>query len=128
MPETEVRIFRAANGSVPFWEWFVELSVREPKAYRKALARILRLSSLGHELVRNNRNEAAHLEDGIYELRWNWGRVNYRILYFFYGQGMICLSQGFTKERVIPPADIETAKNRKKLVQSNPALYTADLS
>jgi hypothetical protein len=32
------------------------------------------------------RPHADYLEDGIYELRWRNGTVQYRILYFFHGR------------------------------------------
>ena len=41
------------------------------------------LSQLGHEL---RRPLADYLDQGIYELRARIGQVNYRILYFLYGQ------------------------------------------
>ena len=86
----------------------------------------MRLKELGHELVKN-RNEAAHLRDGIYELRVKRQNVNYRMLYFFNGKGVAVLSHGLTKEREVPIRDIELAIKRKNSFASNPDGYSAAL-
>jgi hypothetical protein len=54
------------------------------------------------------------------------GTVNYRILYFFCGSNVVCLSHGFTKEGEVPDAEIETALKRRKLVEKDRDKYTAD--
>ena len=40
------------------------------------------------------------LRNGIYELRAKVGTVNYRVLYFFCGSNVACLSHGLTKGQV----------------------------
>lgn len=70
-----------------------------------------RLRDLGHEL---RRPEADYLRDGIYELRVGFTGMNYRILYFFYGQIIAVLSHGLVKEREVPSRDIEEAVGRKR--------------
>jgi phage-related protein len=122
MPRTEVRAFKDRD-TVPIDNWLEELRAREPKVYAKCLARILRLAEVGHEL---QRPESAPLRDGIHELRIGHKHVNYRILYFFFGKSLACLSHGLTKEDKVPDNDIETAILRKKLVASDPDKYTAD--
>lgn len=124
MPRTEVRVFKY-RGSVPIHEWLIELQASEPKAYTKCLARILRLAELGNEL---RRPEADYLRDGVYELRVRHGHVNYRILYFFFGKNLACLSHGITKEDAVPAGEIDAAVERKTLVLSDPDEYTADWS
>ena len=104
-------------------DWLAELQVLEPRAYRKSLQRILLLASLGNEL---RRPLADLLQDGVCELRIKAGRVNYRILYFFCGANIACLSHGLTKEGVVPMGDIEIAIQRKQLVVSNMDRYTAE--
>jgi phage-related protein len=99
MPQTTIRVFREANGTVPLEEWLKKLEEFEPRAHAKCLQRILLLSRLGNEL---RRPLADMLRDGIRELRAKKGRVNYRILYFFHGSHCVCLSHGFTKEGEIP--------------------------
>ena len=70
--------FRDEEGC-PAREWLARLPQR---AHAKGIVRIERLAELSHEL---RRPEADYLRDGIYELRWKLGRVNYRMLYFFHG-------------------------------------------
>ena len=77
MPQTEVVIFAAADGSTPLLAWLDGLQV---KAQDKCTVRIERLAERGHEL---RRPEADYLRDDIYELRVRHGNVHHRILYFF---------------------------------------------
>jgi hypothetical protein len=60
------------------------------------------------------------------ELRARMGKVQYRLLYFFCGPNMACLSHGLTKEGKVPEVDINLAVRRKELVQSSLKQYTAD--
>jgi putative component of toxin-antitoxin plasmid stabilization module len=66
------------------------------------------------------------LRDGIYELRIREGRQNYRVLYFFSGKNIAVLSQGFTKESEVPPAEIARAIANKRLVLQDFDKHTAD--
>jgi phage-related protein len=91
--------------------------------YAKCLARILALARLGHEL---RRPAADLLTGGVYELRVRNANVNYRMLYFFCGVHVACLSHGLTKESTVPPAEIRLAAARKKLVMASLSRYTAD--
>jgi phage-related protein len=81
------------------------------------------LSQMGSDL---KRPIADYLRDGVYELRWKIGTVNYRILYFFHGEGCCALSHGITKTDEVPDGDINTAVARKLLVESDQDKYTAD--
>jgi phage-related protein len=117
VPQTEVVIFAAADGSSPLLKWMDELQV---KARDKCIVRIERLAELGHEL---RRPEADYLRDDIYELRVRHGNVHHRVLYFFH-EGRAILSHGCTKEDVVPPAEIDRAiANRTRFIQ-NPARHT----
>ena len=66
------------------------------------------------------------LTDGIYELRVRHANINYRMLYFFCGSHVACLSHGLTKGSAVPPAEIVLAAERKRLVATNMTRYTAD--
>ena len=77
MPRTDVVYFREEDGSVPVLEWLDQMP---PKVRDKFLVRIERLEECGFEL---RRPEAAHLRDGVYELRVRHQNVHYRVLYFF---------------------------------------------
>jgi phage-related protein len=123
MPHTTVSVFRAANGEVPLDDWLGVLERRFPKAYDRALERILQLEAHGHELKMPH---SKFLRDGIHELRWRVVKVQYRILYFFHGKCAAVLSHGITKEDEVPPNEIDLAVKRKRLVASNPTKYLAD--
>ena len=124
MPATEVRVFRDADddGRVPVQHWLDDLELREPTAYRKCLARILELRQKGNEM---RRPHADYLRDGIYELRATVGSDQYRLLYFFFGRNIVAVSHGLTKERRVPPRDVELAIERMGLVRAFPDRYTA---
>lgn len=66
------------------------------------------------------------MRDGIYELRTQFGGVNYRLLYFFIGNMAAVVSHGLTKEAKVPPADIDVAVRRKALVESDAERYIYD--
>jgi hypothetical protein len=123
MPQTVIRVYRASDQSVPLVDWLAELEESEPRAYRKCLAMILLLSEQGNEL---RRPYVDMLRDGIRELRCKVGNVNYRILFFYCGQHVVCLSHGLTKEDIVPNAEIDTALKRKKLVERDLDRFTAD--
>lgn len=121
MPRTEVVFYRDERGQAPVVEWLRELRRKDRKAYAKCNARIRVLAQLGHEL---RRPMADYLRDGIHELRIRQGRVNYRILYFFYGQAVAILAHGLTKEDEVPNADIERAIQRKVAFAKDPTRHT----
>lgn len=52
--------------------------------------------------------------------------MNYRILYFFDGQGVAILAHALTKEGKVPDADIDRAVRRKKNLEANPARHIAE--
>jgi hypothetical protein len=106
MPETEVVFFAEDDGAAPVLDW---LDKQEPKVQDKCLVKIERLGQLGHEL---RRPEADFLRDGIYELRVRHRSVNYRMLYFF-SEGTAVISNGLTKEDVVPDRQIDLAVSRK---------------
>ena len=117
MPKTTVILYCEEDGSCPFLEWIEKLPV---KAQDKCLVRLERLCELGHEL---RRPEADLLRDGVYELRASLQGVNYRILYFFHGTVAAIVSHGITKERAVPPKEIERAMERRKRFEANPAKH-----
>jgi len=103
---------------VPLVEW-LESVPKRPRA--KCVAALTRLEELGHEL---RRPEADYLRDDIYERRIGFGNVNYRMLYFFHGRTTVVVSQGCTKEREVPPREIDSAVRRKTLFDRNPKKHS----
>jgi phage-related protein len=123
MPKTAIRVFRDFDSKEHLRDWMRALRKTNRKAYAKCLARMIDLARDGYDL---RRPIAAHLVDGIYELRARERRVNYRILYFFCGQNIACLSHGFTKEGQVPEIEIERAKTRKSYVEGDPKRFTSE--
>lgn len=120
MAQTEVFFFREPkDNSVPLLQW---LDDQPTKVQVKCTGRIDRLAELGHEL---RRPEADYLRDGIYELRASYQGVHYRMLYFFVGKAVVVLSHGFTKERVVPPGEIDLAIELRKKVEADFDEYTS---
>jgi phage-related protein len=113
LAKTEVFLYRDEEGKIPLRVWLDELPW---KVQDKCTARISRLAELGNEL---RRPEADFLRDGIYELRASYQGVHYRMLYFFTGKAVVVLSHGLTKEREVPPKEIDTAVKRKKQVEED---------
>jgi phage-related protein len=114
LPPIQVALYQEDDGTVPLLEWLDELPVR---IQDKCAARIKRLMDCGHEL---RRPEADCLRDGIYELRVRYLKVNYRLLYFFHGNLVVVLTHGLTKEREVPPREIDKALSFKKRFESAP--------
>jgi len=103
---------------VPLLEWLDGLPT---KVQGKCTERINRLGELRHEL---RRPEADFLRDGVYELRASYQGVHYRMLYFFAGKAVVVVSHGLTKEREVPPREIDVAVDRKKKVEANFEQFT----
>ncbi|HJQ81380.1 MAG TPA: type II toxin-antitoxin system RelE/ParE family toxin [Lacipirellulaceae bacterium] len=121
MPPTDVVYYTETDGSVPVDEWLVELRRRDQRAAEKCLAQIGLLRRMGHEL---RRPIADYLRDGVYELRARVGRSQHRILYFFYRREFAVLVHALTKERKVPPKEIERAIMRMKFFKEDPARHT----
>jgi len=118
MPLVDVVFYKDDDGSVQMVDWLRSLSAKQRT---KCIALIRHLHNFGHEL---RRPYADYLRDGIYELRIGVRGVNYRVLYFFYGQSAVVLSHGLTKERVVPPIDIDRAVHRKRKFEQDPQART----
>ena len=118
-----VVFYKDPDGSVPVKDWLEqEVAKRDIRIAAKCRVRIALLKERGNSL---RRPFADYLRDGIYELRIAFGRVNYRILYFFYGGGeVIVLTHALTKEAEVPGKDIEIALQRKSLFESDPERHT----
>jgi len=117
MPQLEV-IFYKEDEAVLVREWLKPLP---NKVQRKCLTFVAQLERQGHEL---RRLVADYLRDGIYELRPSYQGVNYRILFFFSGRGVIVLSHGITKAGAVLDAEIDRAIERKKRFEADPRAHT----
>ncbi|MBI4907723.1 MAG: type II toxin-antitoxin system RelE/ParE family toxin [Acidobacteria bacterium] len=121
MPRVEVVFYQEAEEEVPVLDWLKELRCSNLKTYETCIAAIERLGELGHEL---RRPLADFLRDGIHELRIRKGRVNYRILYFFYGRSLAVLAHALVKEDLVPESDIERALRRKRVFEADQERHT----
>ncbi|NOT55270.1 MAG: type II toxin-antitoxin system RelE/ParE family toxin [Deltaproteobacteria bacterium] len=110
--------YQEEAGTAPLLEWFAGLP---RKAVVKCRVRIERLRELGHEL---RRPEADYLRDEVYEMRVSRQGINYRMLYFFHGETAAVVSHGITKERVVPPREIDLAVARKRKFSHDPKRHT----
>jgi phage-related protein len=118
MPQTRIVFYQDDDEAVPLLEWFGQLPM---KAVVKCRVKLERLQELGHEL---RRPEADYLRDGIYELRVRIGSVNYRMLYFFHENTAAVVSHGLTKEKQVPPKEIDRAVAARSRFIHNPRLHT----
>jgi phage-related protein len=124
MPRTTVLFFRERPGDVPVLDWLRGLRHGDRRGYAKCVARIQRLGALGHQL---RRPAADSIRDGICELRARRGRVQYRVLYFFYGQHICVLAHGLAKEDKVPVAEVERALRRKATYEKDPGGHTFEM-
>lgn len=123
MPPTEILVYRDERGGCPILDWLDVLEKRHPKAHASCLARIRELRRLGHEL---RRPIADYLRDGIRELRFREGKVQYRILYSFIGKQIAILTHGITKTAAVPSREIEFAIRCINDVRANANKFTAE--
>ena len=115
MPRTQVH-FYMEDGVVPALIWLDETP---DNARDKLFYRIKRLEEVGHEL---RRPEADFLRYGIYELRINRQRVQYRLLYFFFQKEAV-IAHGCTKEGEVGVKDIDRPVARKRRYEKSPEAH-----
>lgn len=116
--QVSVYYYQEADGACPVREF---LQVQPARVRIQAEARVRLLAERGHQL---RRPYADYLGNGLYELRWHTGRVQYRILYCFHGRGTAVLLHALTKEGTIPAVFLARTQRRKELFTQNPRLHT----
>lgn len=105
MPKFEVEFYEKLNGEQPAKEFLLGL---DKKMRAKMVDTITILQDNGYEL---REPYSKHLSEGIFELRAKLGSDITRVLYFFYVDRHIILTNGFIKKtQKTPPAEIEKAK------------------
>ena len=91
MTKFEVIFYEKENGDCPVEDFLLSL-----------------LEEYGNQL---REPYSKHLDDGIFEIRCKVGSNITRVLYFFYYEGKIILTNGFVKKtQKTPPEQIKTAK------------------
>lgn len=109
MREYKVQFYEKENGEVPAEEFLLSL---DKKMRAKLTGLIVILQEYGNQL---REPYSKHLGDGIFELRGKVGSDISRVLYFFYHNGVIILTNGFIKKtRKTPREEIQRAKRYRK--------------
>ena len=100
-----VEFYETENGNIPVEEFLKMLDV---KMRAKLLGIIKILQEKGNRL---REPYSKHLDDGIFELRGKVGSDISRVLYFFYYNKKIILTNGFIKKtQKTPKTEIDKAK------------------
>ena len=105
---SELVFYETPAGRVPALEFLRG----QPKAVRAEGGWLLQQlqkhgSRLGRPIV-------GYLEDGIYELRWQVERNEYRLLFFFSGRQIVVVTHGFSKKaKKVPKVEIEGARRMR---------------
>lgn len=108
MIDFTVVAYEKENGEVPVENFLNSLDV---KMRAKMFGMIGLLQEKGNQL---REPYSKHLDDGIFELRCKVGSNITRVLYFFYYEGQIVLTNGFVKKTQKTPKDeIKLAKDRR---------------
>lgn len=105
MPKFEVDFYEKANGEQPAKEFMLSL---DKKLRAKLADTVMILQDNGYEL---REPYSKHISEGIFELRAKQGSDITRVMYFFYVDRHIILTNGFIKKtQKTPQSEIEKAK------------------
>ena len=109
MTEFKLIAYEKENGEVPVEQFLDSVN---PKMRAKIFGLLGILQEKGNML---REPYSKHLDDGIFELRCKFGSDITRVLYFFYYEGKIILTNGFVKKtQKTPKEEIQIAKDRRK--------------
>lgn len=104
-----VEFYEKKNSEIPVEEFLLKLDC---KMRAKMVGIISILQEKGNML---REPYSKHLEDGIFELRGKVGSDISRVLYFFYYNGKIIMTNGFIKKtNKTPKSEINKAKAYRK--------------
>lgn len=110
MKRYKTHYFVLSNKRAPVRDFIDPLDIT---AQRKFFYKIELLEEFGKRLPEPH---AKHLDDGIYELRFEGADGAIRVLYFFFVGNKIILTNAFKKKRQkAPMKEIKLAKQRRKL-------------
>lgn len=108
MSQFTVEFFEDKSGDKPIENFLLSLNI---KMRAKLLGVLQILEEKGNQL---REPYSKHLEDGIFEIRGKVGTDITRVLYFFYYDGKIILTNGFIKKtQKTPTKEIQLAKKRR---------------
>lgn len=104
-----VEFYERENGDIPVEKFLNSLDI---KMRNKILMILNVLQEKGNQL---REPYSKHLEDGIFEVRGKVRSDISRVLYFFYYNGKIIVTNGFVKKtQKTPRKEIELAKKYRK--------------
>lgn len=108
MKKFEIEFYEKSDGVIPVEDFILSQNL-------KMRAKIVGLLNILEEKGNALREPySKHLNDGIFELRCKVGNDITRILYFFYYEGKIILTNGFVKKtNKTPSLEIKLAKQRR---------------
>lgn len=108
MNKFEVIFYEKENGDKPIEDFLDNLDI---KMRAKLLGLLEILEEKGNRL---REPYTKHLEDGIFELRAISGNNIFRVMFFFYYNGRIILTNGFVKKtQKTPKNEIDLARERR---------------
>lgn len=108
MAEFEIIFYEKENGDSPVEDFIRSLDVK----MRAKMVGLLELLGEKGNCLREPYSKA--IDDGIFEIRCKVGTNITRVLYFFYFEGKIVLTNGFVKKtQKTPPDEIRLAKERR---------------
>ena len=110
MPKFEVEFYETPNGDQPAKDFLLSL---DKKMRAKMADTISILQDNGYEL---REPYSKHLSEGIFELRAKVGSDITRVLYFFYVERHIILTNGFIKKTQKTPR--EKANGQRNITQT----------
>ena len=109
MRKFKLIVYEKEKGEIPVEEFLDSIN---PKMRAKIFGLLSILQENGNML---REPYSKYLEDGIFELRCKLGNDITRVLYFFYYEEKIILTNGFIKKsKKTPKKEIQIAKNRRK--------------
>ncbi len=121
--QKRVVLYREQGGRVPLVEWIEKLPAQHRRKCRVA---IQRLQNRGSQI---RFPHAQHLRNGIFELRTRFGKVRYRLLYFWHGDTGAVITHGIIKKTgAVPDREITTALQRKSRFEANPAIHIQEIN
>ena len=109
MSEFKAEFYKTKDGSKPAREFILS---QETKMKAKLFGLVDMLEQYGNQL---REPYSKSLGDGIFEIRAKVGTDITRVLYFFYYEGRIILTNGFVKKtQETPSSEIKKAKHCRK--------------
>lgn len=109
MAQFEVQFYEKENGEIPVEDFLMSLDVK----MRAKLSGIIEILQEKGNLLREPYSK--HLSDGIFEIRGKVGNNISRVLYFFYYNDKIILTNGFVKKtQKTPKIELEKARSYRR--------------